>query len=45
MQKNAIVWVIVALVVFALGYVGFGLYHAQRQQQAQSVPSPSLPSF
>jgi len=36
-------WILAALLLFALGYVCFGIYQAARTKQIQEQPAPSAP--
>ena len=37
-------YIMVALVLFALGYAGYGLYHAKWVSDIQHGPVPALPT-
>jgi hypothetical protein len=42
-STKTLAWILGALLLFALGYVCFGIYQAARTKQIQSEPAPSAP--
>ena len=42
--SKAIVWIVVALFLFAVGYVAVGIYNEKQKQDIQNAPAPGLPT-
>jgi len=43
-SSKTLLWILFALVLFAAGYVGFGIYQDVRIKNIQSQPAPLAPS-